>query len=104
MERIDNIKYFDIYESMNFPGRYMICLDVKLLPEAKTVASYQVLMARLMGLSYPDFCRYCRDALGARLSGKGAHYLSISFQKNEQTINFLNELNRRIGVIKGERK
>lgn len=45
--------------------------------------SFSVVCARLMGLSYPDYCRMCRDKLGATLFGKHGYYIGISFKDRD---------------------
>ena len=39
-----------------------------------TVGSYNVLCARTLNISYPDYLRLCRDEYGARIIGKNTMY------------------------------
>lgn len=41
--------------------------------------SFNILFARIWGLSYPDFLRYVRDKYNATLHGKNRGYITFSF-------------------------
>ena len=86
-------KYFYSEESMN-PGMYMIRVNFDVLPNMHTSGSYNVLAARVVGLSYAQYLRMCRDEFGAELIGKGNTYVLAYFdteQKADKLAKFLNE-------------
>lgn len=60
-------------------GKYLVRPDFDKLPKMYTSGSYAVLGARLLGLSYPDYLRYCRDAHNATLFGKNDKYITVYF-------------------------
>lgn len=54
--------------------------------------SMRVIPARLMGLSYPDYLRWCKQEFGARLVGKKSLYTGAIFDKpNDEFLNIINE-------------
>ena len=64
-------KYFYLEESPCNKGKYMICLSHNEFPfEDGTKGSYNVIVARFLGLSYAQYLRFARDILGAELIGK----------------------------------
>lgn len=60
-----------------------------------TKGSYNVLMARLFGLSYANFLRMCRDMYGADLHGKQGGYITMTFKDTKNCDRLIKELNRR---------
>lgn len=55
--------------------------------------SYNVIMARFIGLSYPDYLRYCRDKYNAILRGRAGYtYCVYKNKKDCQAV--CDELNR----------
>lgn len=73
---------------------YMIGLNFDLLPNVYTKGSFNVLGARVLGLSYADYCRLCRDEYGARIVGKGCLYCFPVFpdkKSAQRVVSLLNE-------------
>lgn len=64
-----------------------------------TTGSYAVFPARVLGFSYPDYLRYCRDVCGARLIGKNTKYPVAHFVKNEKSMLLLKILNKQMKNI-----
>lgn len=64
--------------------------------------SYNVVMARLFGLSFPNFLRYCREVYGADINGRQG-YSYLTFKDNEKCTRLVNELNRRWDLMLKER-
>ena len=52
------------------------------------IGSYNVLPARILGISYAEFLRYARDKYGATIYGKGHKYPIVKFD-NENDCNLL---------------
>lgn len=66
-------------------------------------SSYNVIMARLFNLTYPDFLRYCRDNYGAVLVGKeGFTYMVFYDEKKCDAL--VKELNKRWNTMVAKRK
>ena len=73
---------------------YMIGLNFDLLQNVYTKGSFNVLGARVLGLSYADYCRLCRDEYGARIVGKGCLYCFPVFldkKSAQRAVSLLNE-------------
>lgn len=62
----------------------------------KIMGSWAVLPARLFGLSWADYLRYCRQC-GADVRGKTHQYPIIAW--NEKNNEFLDELNKRANQL-----
>ena len=62
-------KYFYLDESMMCKGKYAIHMNHDLFPFPTGIGgSYNVLVARVLNLSYPDYLKYCAS-IGAKLRG-----------------------------------
>lgn len=98
------VEYFKLEESPYRPGKYTISIDFDKLPPMNTSGSYNILFARLMGLSYAQYLRFCRDIVGAELTGKGHVYPVAYFSKTMNTVAFVRLLNSRMNLIMWERE
>jgi hypothetical protein len=96
--------YFYLDESPYQPGKYTVRIDFDLMPEMTTSGSYNILFARLMNLSYAQYLRFCRDALGATIVGKRCMYPVPYFVKNPYSIGLVRLLNTRMNLIIWERE
>ena len=97
-------KYFYLQRNPVYQDKYEIYFDypVKYFPKG-TDGSYNVFIARLLGLSYPDYLRWARDRLGAELVGKNKRYITVLFNGNNSTTQvFINLLNTRFKYIINE--
>ena len=47
------------------------------LPLKYTRGSYAILAARVMNLTYANYCRMCRDLYGAEIIGKNSYYPKV---------------------------
>lgn len=100
MEGIKPVKkYFFAEESAAKPGKYMICLDFNLLPIKTTEGSYNILPARLLGISYANYCRLCRDSFQGEIQGKGSMYPVCYFKRDDNLNALLRLLNKRMELI-----
>lgn len=63
-----------------------------------TTGSYNLLCARTLNISYPDYLRLCRDEYGARLVGKNKMYPIAIFPTKDNSQKLADLLNE---VIKG---
>lgn len=86
-------KVFYLDESPHNPGKYLIRVNVDLIPFTTTIGSLNLLAARLLNLSYAQYLRFCRDIVGAEIHGKNCYYPVAYFQRNvlsEQLVKLLN--------------
>lgn len=66
-------------------GLYMIGFEEELLGCQR--GSYNVMGARVLGLEYPDYLRFCRDEHNAILQGKqGYSYPLFKVEKDAQNL------------------
>jgi len=77
---------------------YLITVESDKLGLVPTRGSYNVICARLMGLSYPDYLRMCRDIYGATLHGKGL-YITARFPNGKKLDHLIEELNARAKLV-----
>lgn len=91
--------YFTYEESMSMPGKYLITPIYNKLPLKYTRGSYAILAARVMNLTYANYCRMCRDLYGAEIVGKNSYYPKLMFTKGEKLDSLIKELNKRMGEI-----
>lgn len=88
-------KYFFLDESPSYPGKYLLRLDCEKFYCKVTLGSYNIMPARLLGLTYASYLRFCRDVLGAEIIGKG-HLYPLPYFKNDaisrQFVKYLNSL------------
>lgn len=68
------VKVFYLDETPYQPGKMMIRMHHDKFFCTSTTGSYNILPARLLGLSYAWYLRMCRDELGADIIGKGSLY------------------------------
>lgn len=98
-------KFFYLDESPIYTNKYIIRLNHEyfLFPNG-TTGSFNVIVSRVLNLSYADYLRYARDRLGAELVGKGSRYVTPYFDKNQTTETFIKLLNKRMEFIMNERE
>ena len=97
-------KYFYLQNSPVYQDKYEIYFDspAEYFPKG-TDGSYDVFIARLLGLSYPDYLRWARDRLGAELVGKNKRYITVLFRNDNSTVQVLIKvLNKRMEYIINE--
>lgn len=96
--------YFVLEESPYNPGKYTININFDTMPEVKTNGSYNILAARLMNLSYPQYLRFCRDEIDAEIIGKNSRYPVAYFKKTAKTSALVRLLNSRMNYVMWERE
>ena len=90
------MSYFKIDESPYNPGKCMIRPNFDKLPLYSTNGSYNVLMARIMGITYANYLRLCRDEYGAEIIGKGSLYPVPYFTEISRVKELVKELDKRV--------
>lgn len=68
-----------------------------------TEGSYNVICARLFGLSYPEYLRMCRDCFGAEIIGKNSLYPVAYFKRSNELDALIDNLNTRANFVLWER-
>ena len=92
-------RYFYLEESPYYPGKYGIYIDFDNLPPMKTTGSYNLLPARLLGLSYAEYLRFCRDVYKAEIIGKNNMYPVAYFKNNIAAGDLIKMLNERMAIV-----
>lgn len=98
------IKVFSREESVSYPGKYIIRVDLDKFHLDYTEGSYNVICARLMGLTYAQYLRMCRDCFGAEIIGKGSVYPVAYFKLSEKLKDLIEGLNARANLVLWERE
>lgn len=92
-------KYFSLESNPYQTGYYSIRPNHEELKLENTKGSFNIFCARLLGLSYAEYLRFCRDVLDANLVGKGSVYVVAYLKKNAITNQFLRLLNARAKLL-----
>ena len=96
--------YFYLEESASMPNKFLIYPNHDRLHLEATNGSFSVICARVMGLSYANYLRMCRDRYGADIIGKGSKYPIAFFEKNEKTKELVAILNSKAReILKGKK-
>lgn len=98
------VKVFYRDESASHPGKYMIRADLDKFYLDYTEGSYNIIGARLMGLTYANYLRMCRDIFGAEIVGKGEKYPYPIFQLSKGLVDLVDLLNARANLVLWERE
>jgi hypothetical protein len=96
-------KYFYFEESPYQPGKYKVNMNFDEFPGIHTIGSYNLLPARLLGLCYAEYLRYCRDIYGAEIIGKNNMYPVAYFKDSFVAGDLVKILNERMAQIEKER-
>lgn len=97
-------KIFYRDESATQPGKYMIRADLDKFHLDSTDGSFNVIGARLMGLTYAQYLRMCRDEFGAEIIGKGNLYPYPVFKLSQGLQDLIDQLNARANLVLWERE
>ena len=98
------IKVFYRDECPNQPGKYMIRADLDKFYLEHTEGSFNIIGARLMGLTYAQYLRMCRDCFGAEIIGKNSQYPFVIFKRSKELDDLINQLNARANLVLWERE
>jgi hypothetical protein len=107
MEGVGSMKKEKIFyrdESASYPGKYMIRADLEKFHLNYTEGSYNIIGARLMGLTYAQYLRMCRDIYGAEIIGKGNLYPYPVFKLSKGLEDLIEQLNARANLVLWERE
>lgn len=98
------VRVFSRDESATQPGKYMIRADLEKFHLNYTEGSYNIIGARLMGLTYAQYLRMCRDVYGAEIIGKGSLYPYPVFKLSKGLNDLIEQLNARATFVLWERE
>lgn len=98
------VKCFEREESVNYPGKYIIRPIHDNFHLDSTEGSFNLICARLMGLTYAQYLRMCRDCFGAEIIGKGSLYPVAYFKFSEKLKDLVDGLNARANLVLWERE
>lgn len=97
-------KVFELEESGYQPNKYILIFHPDRFYSESTTGSFALMAARIAGLPYGMYCRFCRDVLGAEIVGKNSMYPIVYFQNNAATSAFVRLLNSRANLVIWERE
>ena len=98
------VKVFELEESGYQPNKYILRFHPDRFYCENTAGSFAVMAARVAGLPYGMYCRFCRDVLGAEVVGKGSVYPTVYFKKTPETLMFIRLLNSRANLVIWEKE
>lgn len=96
---MNKVKVFYRDESASYPGKYIIRADLDKFHLEYTEGSYNVIGARLMGLTYAQYLRMCRDCFGAEIIGKNSMYPVAYFKRSKELDDLVEQLNARANLV-----
>lgn len=75
---------------------YIISNNFDQIPMPTIYTSYQLLQARLVGMTYAEFLEFCRDYLGAQVIKRiNMRYASVYFKNTPEVRKFVDILNQK---------
>lgn len=98
------VKVFYRDESATHPDKYMVRADLDKFYLYSTDGTFNVIGARLMGLTYAQYLRMCRDVYGAEIIGKGSKYPYPIFKLSKGLEELIEQLNARANLVLWERE
>jgi hypothetical protein len=93
------IKIFSYEESPYRPGKKVVTVNHDKFHLNGTKGSYNIIQARVMGLSYAQYLRMCRDIYGAEIIGKKSMYPVAYFTNTNAVEELVKQLNLRATLI-----
>lgn len=91
------MNYFEVFET--FDNKFMVSPNLDKLLVNCSRGSYRTLAARVMGLSYANYLRMCRDLYNGEISGKGSLYPIVKFANKSDVTKLISILNSRTSEI-----
>lgn len=98
------VKCFMRDECASQPGKYIVRPIHENFFLESTEGSYNIIGARLMGLTYAQYLRMCRDIYGAEIIGKGSNYPYPIFKLSKGLEDLIEQLNARANLVLWERE
>jgi hypothetical protein len=97
-------KCFEYEASPYQTGKYVIRPIYDNFHLDSTNGSFNVICARLFGISYADYLRMCRDKYKAEIIGKGSLYPVAYFNLSQELFALIDQLNARANLVLWERE
>ena len=85
------INCFSVEKSETIPGKYILTVEHEKFFLGFTTGSFNIIYARILGMSYATFLRYCRDVYDADIYGKGSLY-PVPYFNNKEKVKILADL------------
>ena len=98
------VKCFIRDESASHPGKWIVRPVHENFRLDSTAGSFNVICARLVGLTYAQYLRMCRDCFGAEIIGKGSAYPVAYFKRSAELDALIDFLNVQASVVLWERE
>lgn len=98
------VKCFIKDESATHPGKWIIRPIFENFHLDSTSGSFNVICARLVGLTYAQYLRMCRDCFGAEIIGKGSMYPVAYFKRSTELDALVEFLNVQANLVLWERE
>jgi hypothetical protein len=98
------VKCFIKDESTSHPGKYIIRPIHENFHLNSTEGSFNIICARLMGLTYAQYLRMCRDCFDAEIMGKDSMYPVAYFKRSKKMDDLIDNLNARANMVLWERE
>ena len=98
------VKCFMRDESAAHPGKWRIVPIHDNFHLGETTGSYNLICARLLGLTYAQYLRMCRDCFGAEIIGKGSMYPVAYFKRSTELDALIEFLNVQASLVLWERE
>jgi hypothetical protein len=98
------VKCFIRDESASHPGKWIVRPVHENFRLDSTAGSFNVICARLVGLTYAQYLRMCRDCFGAEIIGKGSTYPVAYFKRSAELDALIDFLNAQASVVLWERE
>ena len=92
-------KIFYMDESACQPGKFLVRVNLDAFNLKYTEGSFNVICARVFGITYAEYLRMCRDCFGAEIIGKGAVYPIAYFKSSKEAKKLIDDLNARANEI-----
>lgn len=99
----NQIECFRIEEAINYPDKWVIKPVHENFHLDSTTGSFNLIMGRVLGLSYAQYLRFCRDICGAEIYGKNIKYPVAYFKRGATLNRLVGLLNSRANLILWER-
>lgn len=98
------VKCFIKDESATHPGKWIIRPIFENFHLDSTSGSFNVICARLVGLTYAQYLRMCRDCFSAEIIGKGSMYPVAYFKRSTELDALVEFLNVQANLVLWERE
>jgi len=93
------MKHLYIDENPFYSGTYLLFFKTNEFGWGQIPGRSNILGARLLQISYPDYLRYCRDYYGAKIMGKKDKIPYLVFTDKKLVEKLAAELDKRLEII-----